>query len=171
MTEGMRLRPVNEQDLDVLEGMFADPDEIGTFNWGGFRDPTDWRRRWHENRLLAEDKSVLIIDLAGEPLGFVSWRTVPTGVNSHCIEFGISLKSGARGKGHGTAAQGLLATYLFANTQIHRIHAYTDAENRAEQRALEKAGFTREAVLKELVYRNGAWRDEVVYRMLRSELP
>jgi RimJ/RimL family protein N-acetyltransferase len=171
MTEGMRLRPVNEQDLDVLERMFSNPDEIGVFNWGGFRDSTDWRRRWNQNRLLAEDKSVLMIDLAGDTLGFVSWLAVLTGVTSRCIEFGISLLPDVRGQGHGTAAQRLLAGYLFDTTQIHRIQAFTDAGNRAEQRSLEKAGFTREAVLKEYTFRAGGWHDEVLYRMLRTELP
>jgi len=171
MTEGMRLRPVNEQDLEVLEMMFSNPDEIGLFNWGGFRDWTDWRRRWNQNRLLAEDKSVLMIDLAGDTLGFVSWHAVMTGATSRCVEFGISLMSSARGQGHGTAAQRLLASYLFDTTQTHRIQAFTDAGNRAEQRSLEKAGFTREAVLKEYTFRAGEWRDEVLYRMLRTELP
>jgi RimJ/RimL family protein N-acetyltransferase len=171
MTEGMRLRPVSEQDLEILESMFVDADEIGVFNWSGFRDPSIWRRRWEENRLLADDRSVLMVDLAGETLGFVSWRTVLTGAASHCIEFGISLMSGVRGRGHGTTAQRLLASYLFDTTQTHRIQAFTDAENHAEQRALEKAGFTREAVLKEYTFHAGAWHDEVLYRMLRTELP
>jgi RimJ/RimL family protein N-acetyltransferase len=171
MTEGMRLRPLDEPDLDVLEGMFGDPDEIGVFNWGGFRDSTDWRRRWHQNRLLAEDKSALMIDLAGETLGFVSWHAVLAGPAFRCVEFGISLLSGVRGMGHGTTAQRLLAGYLFDHTQTNRIQALTDVDNRAEQRALEKAGFTREGVLKEYTFRSGRWRDEVLYRMLRTERP
>ena len=54
---------------------------------------------------------------------------------------------------------------------MNRIQARTELGNVAEQRALEKAGFTREAVLREYYFRDGAWRDEVLYRMLRSELP
>jgi RimJ/RimL family protein N-acetyltransferase len=54
---------------------------------------------------------------------------------------------------------------------VHRIQAVTEVENVVEQRSLEKAGFVREAVLKEHTWRDGAWRDEVLYRMLRSELP
>jgi RimJ/RimL family protein N-acetyltransferase len=171
MTEGLRLRPVAEPDLDSLDRMFADPAAIGEFNWGGFVGGMVWRRRFAENGLLADDKSVLIVDLDGESLGFVSWCRVPTGNTSYLIEFGISLWPDARGKGHGTAAHLLLARYLFAHAPINRIQANTETENIAEQRALEKAGFTREAVMKGRSFRDGAWRDELLYRMLRDELP
>jgi len=171
MTEGMLLRPVLEPDLDRLDEMFADPEAIGVFNWGGFVDGSRWRRRFAENRLLADEKSVLMIDLGGANIGFVSWVKVQTGQISHVFEFGISLWPEFRGKGHGTTAQRLLSRYLFAHNQVNRIQARTEFGNVAEQRALEKAGFTREAVLREYYFRDGAWRDEVLYRMLRAELP
>lgn len=171
MTEGIRLRPVTEPDLDTLDEMFADPAEIGEFNWGGFTDTGSWRRRFAENRLVADDKSVLMIEAESATAGFVSWHKMQTGHSVHVFQFGISLLSGARGRGLGTAAQLLLARYLFAHSPVNRIQATTEAGNIAEQRSLEKAGFVREAVLKEHTYRDGAWRDEVLYRMLRSELP
>ena len=37
------------------------------------------------------------------------------------------------------------------------------------QRALEKAGFTREGVLRKAQWRNGDWHDLVVYSKLRGE--
>lgn len=171
MTEAMRLRPVTEPDLDRLDEMFADPEAIGVYNWGGFSDPVKPRRQWQENGMLGEDRSVLMIDLAGETPGFVSWSKLPTSPHAHVLEFGISLWPEWRGKGHGTTAQRLLASYLFAHSPVHRIQAWTEVDNIAEQRSLEKAGFVREAVLREFAFRDGAWRDEVLYRMLRSELP
>jgi RimJ/RimL family protein N-acetyltransferase len=171
MIEGLRLRPVTEPDLDTLDDMFSHPAGIGEFNWGGFVGGGQWRRKYADTRLLAPDKSVLMVDLDGETLGFVSWSRVQTGTVSYCFEFGISLLPDARGKGYGTAAQQALARYLFAHDPVNRIQAVTEAENVAEQRALEKAGFVREAVMAGRTFRDGAWRDEVLYRMLRAELP
>jgi RimJ/RimL family protein N-acetyltransferase len=170
MSVGLRLRRVVESDLEALDAMFADPAAIGEFNWGGFVG-NQWRQRFADNGLLADDKSVLMVDLGGETLGFVSWFRVPTGNTAYCVEFGISLWPDARGNGHGSAAQLLLARYLFAHAPINRIQAVTEVENLAEQRALEKAGFVREGVMEGRTFRDGAWRDEVLYRMLRSELP
>ena len=171
MTEGMRLRPVRESDLDHRDEVFADPDGIGVFNWNGFTDPTVWRRRFTENGLLSDEKSVLFFELDGTHLGFLSWAKMRTGQISYVYEFGITVWPEYRGKGHGTTAQRQLARYLFANSTVNRIQAHTEVDNIAEQRSLEKAGFTREGVLRECYFRDGAYRDEVLYRMLRSELP
>jgi RimJ/RimL family protein N-acetyltransferase len=74
-----------------------------------------------------------------------------------------------RGNGYGTQAQRLIAGYLFANTLIERLEASTDVENIAEQRALEKAGYTREGVLRHAQFRAGAWRDLVLFSRIRSD--
>jgi RimJ/RimL family protein N-acetyltransferase len=77
----------------------------------------------------------------------------------------------ARGTGVGTEAQRQLVRYLFAHTAVPRIEADTEVGNIAEQRALEKAGFTREGVLRSVVFRDGSWRDLVRYSILRGEVP
>ena len=59
---------------------------------------------------------------------------------------GISLAVGVRGRGIGWRAQRMLAEHLFATTEVFRVEAGTDVHNVAEQRSLEKAGFTREGV-------------------------
>lgn len=66
-------------------------------------------------------------------------------------------------------AQQLLSAYLFAAFPIMRVEAVTDITNRPEQRALEKAGFTREGVIRKAQWRNGTWHDQVLYSKLRGE--
>jgi RimJ/RimL family protein N-acetyltransferase len=75
----------------------------------------------------------------------------------------------ALGCGYGTRAQRLLARYLFAHTTVHRIWAGTEVDNIAEQRALEKAGFTREGITRATGWRGGVWRDGVIYSILRTD--
>jgi len=58
---------------------------------------------------------------------------------------------------------------LFRFTTVHRPEAGTDADNVAEQKALERIGFTREGVLREVAFRDGAWRDAVIYGLLRQD--
>jgi RimJ/RimL family protein N-acetyltransferase len=52
---------------------------------------------------------------------------------------------------------------------VHRIEAATEAGNAAAQRSLEKAGFTREGVMRGVFWRDGAWRDGVLYSLLRTD--
>lgn len=171
MTDRARLRPVTEEDLEHLERMMSDPEEIGVFNWSGFHDPRFFRKGWEENRLLDAPRWTLMIEAPdGERAGFVNWRLAHAGSPFECAEFGISLWPRWRGQGLGTEAQRLLVRYIFAHTTLNRIQAGTAAENYAEQRALEKAGFTREGVLRGMAWRDGAWRDEMIYGVIRSDV-
>jgi RimJ/RimL family protein N-acetyltransferase len=104
-----------------------------------------------------------------EPVGRVSWRRRQTGPVSHCWEMGIGLLPEARGHGYGAEAHRLLVRYLFEHTTVHRIEAVTEVDNAAEQRALEKAGFTREGVMRGEFWRGGDWRNTVIYSVLRTD--
>jgi RimJ/RimL family protein N-acetyltransferase len=59
--------------------------------------------------------------------------------------------------------------HLFATTGVNRIEGETDIENVHAQRALERAGFVREGVLRQAQWRRGAHHDLVVYSRLRGE--
>lgn len=107
-----------------------------------------------------------------ELLGMVSWHAVGYGPGVGCSAWniGIELVPAARGRGTGTTAQRLLAEHLFATTELDRVEAGTDADNIAEQRALEKAGFQRDGVVRSAQLRGGQRRDMVLYGILRSDL-
>ncbi|MBC6462079.1 GNAT family N-acetyltransferase [Actinomadura sp. HBU206391] len=164
------LRPVAEDDLPVLERFLWDPEAAGSFEWHGWKDPGLWRRRWAENGLLGDDAGQLLVVCGDDRLGFVAWRKVVTSQLSFCWQIGIALVPEARGRGYGTEAQRLVVRYLFAHTQAARIEAGTEVTNIAEQRALEKAGFTREGVLRSYGFRDGQWRDAVLYSVLRDDV-
>jgi RimJ/RimL family protein N-acetyltransferase len=166
----IELRPVQEDDLAALEWMSNDPEAVAPYNWFGWRKPGLMAKRWEETGLLGDDQAVLLVVARQDLIGFVSWRRVETSQQSHCWEIGVNLQPDARGRGHGTEAQRLLVRYLFANTLVNRIEAGTELDNIAEQRALEKAGFTREGVLRGYTFRDGRWRDCVLYSILRAEV-
>ena len=63
-----------------------------------------------------------------------------------------------------------MAQLLFRLFDIERVEASTDVENIAEQRSLEKAGFTREGVQRRAQFRAGAYHDLVSYSILREDL-
>jgi RimJ/RimL family protein N-acetyltransferase len=107
----------------------------------------------------------------GTPIGSVSWHAVSYGPNRRSVAWniGITLLPDHRGRGHGAAAQRLLADHLFATTDANRIEASTDTANLAEQRALERAGFRPEGLLRGAQYRAGAWHDLVLFARLRGD--
>lgn len=168
----MRLRPVRRADLALLERFASDPVAVGEFNWFGPGDPAELRRRFDENAFVGEQQGRLIVALAdGQVAGEVTWHVVFHGpsVDCGCWNIGISLLPECRGRGVGSAAQRLLADRLFATTPAGRVEAGTDVDNLPEQRALTKAGFRREGVLRSAQFRGGRWRDVVLFSRLRGE--
>lgn len=171
MGDQVALRPVDEDDLQMLEDLTQDPETTGEFQWFGWSDRRRWRRSWEENGLIGPDGGTLVVARGAEPVGVVNWRRNQTTPAGYCCEIGITMRPDARGRGYGTQAHRLLASYLLAHTTVHRIWAGTEVDNTAEQRALEKAGFTREGVARGVGWRDGAWRDGVIYSLLRSDPP
>jgi RimJ/RimL family protein N-acetyltransferase len=170
----LRLRPVRRADLDTLEGWWADPEAQGRHNWFGFSADGELRRRFDQDGLLGLDHGNLLVELEdGVLAGDVSYHAVHHGPNpgSRAFNVGIALLPAHRGRGLGAEAQRQLATYLFAHTRVERLEASTDVENTAEQRALEKAGFTREGVLRSAQFRDGGFHDLVLYSRLRGDRP
>ena len=86
----------------------------------------------------------------------MSYRKRHYGAQAFCWEIGIALLPDWRGQGIGWRAQAIFCSYLFENTPVQRIEAATHAENAAEQRSLEKAGFTLEGVIRAAEFRRAS---------------
>lgn len=171
MEQELVLRVFREDDLPFLDRLCTDPEAVGTFEWIGFIDPHARRRRWEKNGYVGPEITALAVaSRDGTPAGIVSYRPARrSGPVGACFEIGIALLPEHRGHGWGTAAQRLLVTHLFDHTSANRLEALTDEENVAEQRALERAGFRREGVLRGSYFRRGSWRNRVVYAVTRGD--
>ncbi|HET7169258.1 MAG TPA: GNAT family protein [Candidatus Limnocylindrales bacterium] len=173
----VRLREATLADAPILDARDADPAMGGEFNDLG---PRPGPRRpvadllADGGRLVGPERGRLLVERLrdGQVIGDVSWHAVMYGPNerSRALNVGIALYPEARGHGHGAEAQRLLAELLFAHFPIERVEAGTDIDNIAEQRSLEKAGFTREGVLRRSQFRAGSHHDLVGYSILRAEV-
>jgi aminoglycoside 6'-N-acetyltransferase len=173
MSGEVLLRPITTDDLDLFEAELASPEGTGPFQWFGFTPTHRMRRRFAEDGLLGPDGGMLTVAAEGRTAGRVEWFKSSWGRpdTSFCWTIAIGLFSCARGKGTGSEAQRLLARYLFDHTRAERVQAWTDLDNHAEQRALEKAGFVREGVLRSAQWRAGSWHDQVLYAAVRDDAP
>jgi RimJ/RimL family protein N-acetyltransferase len=166
MTAGVYLREVTEGDGLLLE-LWSGAGFLGEFNDLGSLDEDSVPPGLQNQRLI-------VCRLAdGGPIGEVTWQPVRYGPNrrSRAWNIGINLIPAARGQGYGTATQRQLVERLFAGGDVNRIEASTDVENVAEQRALAKAGFKREGVIRGAQFRAGGWHDLVLYSCVREGTP
>jgi RimJ/RimL family protein N-acetyltransferase len=164
------LRPVRSTDLAVLSELHDARNDL--WNFFGFRSAVGLENRFAKDGFVGESDGVLAVeDQRGDLVGQVSWHEVRHGPTSACraMNIGIVLLPEHRGQGYGGVAQSALADHFFKTTTIERVEAGTDTENRAEQRALEKAGFHREGVLRHAQFRGGEWRDQIMFSRLRCD--
>jgi RimJ/RimL family protein N-acetyltransferase len=171
----IRLRPVHDEDLATFERWGRSRAGL----WGPFqRYQLDHVRRLQEayarTGLLDRAGAVLLIETLddGRVVGFVRY-TLTAYPDADCpwpdIGFGIGDEAD-RGKGYAREAVGLLVDYLFATFPVERVGATTDPANVPSRRLLERLGFRREGVLRRASFRDGAWRDLVLYGILRRDV-
>ncbi|HTF09323.1 MAG TPA: GNAT family protein [Asanoa sp.] len=164
----IQLRPVGEDDLDMLRRFVVEPGLIG-LDWNGFQDAQGVAKRYADDGFLGETDGRLIVEAAGRTAGFVSYTEGVYAGRGRFWEIGIALLPDSRGRGIGWRAQAMLCDYLFAHSPAQRIQAGTHAENLAEQRSLVKAGFQLEGVMRACEFRDGAWRAGHLYSRLRTD--
>lgn len=167
------LRKLCPADIDLLEVNFQSVQGAGEAQWFGFWDTSKLRNRVAQDQMIGSADGALAVCLGEQVIGKADWFTVTSwgrANTSACWEIAIGIFAEFRGLGLGTRAQELLVDYLFSHYPRHRIQATTAAENLAEQRCLEKLGFTREGVIRQAQWRAGAWHDQLIYSLLRDEL-
>jgi ribosomal-protein-alanine N-acetyltransferase len=83
---------------------------------------------------------------------------------------GYELARGAHGYGFATEALSACFNWAFSTTQLHRIEAQVHPENYPSIKLLEKVGFVKEGMLREVGYWGGKRHSMFQYGMLRGEL-
>ena len=123
---------------------------------------------WVSHAMSTVPTTDFAIELGGEAVGGIG--VVPgTDIERVSAEVGYWLGRSAWGQGLATAALRSLTTFLFDTTEVQRLFATPFEDNPASIRVLEKAGFSRERVLRSAVIKDGQLKNLVMYARLRSD--
>lgn len=90
-------------------------------------------------------------------------------VNRITGEIGYWLAEPFWRRGIATQAVNLVTGYAFKNLSLLRVQAWVYHKNTASMRVLEKAGYTKEGVLRNAVIKNGVVMDKHMYAILKEE--
>ena len=162
------LRPYRSDDLDDLVRELADP---AIPRWTNV--PPDYGRRegrsflgqTEAQRLAGRALTLAIGDPLEGAVGLtdVDWR-------ERRAEVGYWVAASRRGRGMASLAVRLLSDWALSQAGLERLDLYANPANKASQRVAEKAGYTREGLLRELRYRQGERETLYVFSRLASDL-
>lgn len=157
--DGVVLRAPNDADALWIEEAYNDVD-IARYIVG-----TPPPRSWSS---ASEAELVIAAAAHGEPLGLISLRIAERDPGLAAV--GYWLRREARGRGSATVAVQLVARWAFDELGVERLELTTAPENVASQRVAERAGFTREGVLRGLTAtKNEGRKDLVMFSLLRAD--
>ena len=129
----------------------------------------EWVDRYIAGWQAGERAGFAICDAAsGEFLGFMA--LVSMDATTREAEAGYIVASEARGRGVATRALRILAAWAFDELGLERLELRVDTANAASARVAERAGFTREGVLRSMYVKEGVRADEAVYSLIRRDV-
>jgi RimJ/RimL family protein N-acetyltransferase len=165
--ERLRLRPLHEDDLDVLWQARVDASAYPGAN-PMLRD--ELQRRIDISGRFVDGWLYLGIEADGRLVGEIDARQPSRSLPAGVFELGIALFQDAdRGRGLGTEAVRLLAGHLFDSEGAGRVQASTWVENTAMRRVFERLGFVEEGILRSFMPSDRGRDDYALYAMVSGD--
>ena len=165
---GIYLRPMTYEDTDLVV-KWRNTDAVRK----NFIYQALFTRESHENWIKTKVETGEVVQMiicefdTDKPVGSVYIRDIDR--NHQKAEYGIFIgEEAARGKGYGTSAARLMIRYSFEELGLHRLFLRVYADNQQAIRSYEKAGFEKEAYLREDVCIDGVFRDIVLMGILNQ---
>lgn len=169
---GTALRPWRDDDLPELVEACRDPEIV---RWTSVpaayseADARNYLRQRYDAAFAGLTAPFAIVDASdGRLLGSISLLRFAW-VHARG-EVGYWLAAWARGEGHATRAVRLICAWGFRSLRLERIDLLAAVDNPASQRVAERAGFTREAVLRSYMRGTFERQDMVMFGLLKGEL-
>jgi len=162
------LRPFKDTDLTSLV-KYANNYNIAKFLTNQFPHPyTDEDgRKFISSVSHNNPANVFSVVVNGEAAGAIGIFP-QSDIHEKNAEMGYWLAEHFWGKGIITRAIEQIVEYGFKTFDITRIFSRPFSSNPTSQRVLEKAGFVCEARLKNAIYKNGSYFDELIYAKRRD---
>lgn len=117
---------------------------------------------WVSMNVRQHRVSNFVIDIEGEVAGAIEFKPGDD-VHRKNADLGYWLAEQFWGRGIMTEAVNLIIKYAFENFELIRIQSAVNNNNPASMRVLEKAGFKKEGVLKNAIFKDGMVMDEHIF--------
>lgn len=172
MIEGqrVRLRAFEGRDLDACHAFVNDWETASAMQRGipfpsSLVDESRWLDR--QTSYSQGEYQFAIEDADGDLVG----RCGPVSVDwkNRVAELAIMIGTPYRRKGYATEAMGLLCDFCFREMNLRRLKVSVLDTNRSAIGCYLRNGFEQEGILRQEVFRDGAYRDVILMARIRPE--
>ncbi len=142
-TRRLALTKIREDDLPVIVAWSRSKVACGSYLNPEDYDLERMRTQIKSGVFWSEFEKLFLVSLkeSDVSIGTVHyWRQPATGPNTITMALKVALPE-ERGKGYGTEIQKFLIMHVFDRISVEAIEMYTDIDNAAQQRCLQKLGF------------------------------
>lgn len=161
------LRPLKADDAPLMLEWMHDEDINQVFQTPFATFTLEKVQKFIETSNDDKNKHFACVDKGDTYLGTVSLKNID--VQNAKAEYAISFRRKAHHTGAAHAATEAILRIAFENLKLERVYLYVLSINKRANQFYEKAGFTREGILRCHVKHNGAFCDELWYGILREE--
>jgi ribosomal-protein-alanine N-acetyltransferase len=167
----LRLRPWSLGDVPAVTAACQDP-EIS--RWTVVpqeytdQEATEFIATRESDRLAGRELALAVVDDGDALLGAIGMSNFDW--PDHRGEIGYWMAREARGRGLGTRAVRLLSRWAIDSLELERVELLANPANEASQALAERAGFTREGLLRRYRTRHGVREDLVMFSLLPEDL-
>ena len=149
-TRRLALKRVQEIDLPTIVSWSRSTTACDEYLTPENYDQEQLRQQIHSNVFWNDHERMFLVELKeeGRPIGTVHYWQPTGGNNTVTMALKVAVPE-ERGKGYGTEIQKFLIMYIFDRLPVKAVEMYTDINNSAQQRCLQKLGFE---LVESLVY-------------------
>lgn len=170
------LRPLEKTDLPAFTAWFSRYELHRMLTPGAIRlVNTDTEETWYRSMLEQKDAWLYAIEALDDPhqpdgrlIGSTSLFRVDG--KNRSADFGIAIADPAmRGKGYGGEIIDLMLEWAFLELNLHRVQLTVVAFNTNAIKLYERKGFKHDGSLRDAIWREGRYWDNLVMSVLRPE--
>lgn len=133
----------------------------------------------HQNLLLSIEESkkhartkyffAIMLQATGKLIGSIGYTVTATNGPEKLVNLGYFLGNAYWQYGYATEAAEKVIEFAFLNNNVVKIETGCLAENSASEKLMIKVGMTKEGELRNHQCHENAWKDRVVYGLLKQE--
>ena len=170
-TPRLILRPFREADIPDIVALLQEPDIHRTTLHIPYPYAEQHARAWlaQQQKSREEGTGYTFAVLRKEDQQLLGAIDIRPHMAHRKAEVGYWIGKPYWGRGYATEALKAILRFGFETLNLNRIYATHFAENPASGRVMQKAGMTYEGVMRQAIYKDGRFHDQLMYAILREE--